>query len=136
MLLTEHRAIQNRSNKKIKMTKSGFTLLEVLLAATLFTMGVIAVVWLFSAGLVSSVDAENTTVAMNLARQKMEEIKNLAFAGISDEPREAVSGFAGFEREVTVTQPETGLKHVTTTVYWMLKGDEISVPLKTYISSN
>ena len=116
--------------------KAGFTLLEILIAVTLFSVGVIVIVWLFSSALVGTVDAENTTIAMNLAQRKMEEIENLAYADIADEAKAAVSGFSGFQRDVAVTAPETDLKQVIVTVYWTLSGNEISVPLQTYISRN
>lgn len=123
------------------MKKTGFTLLEILIAIVLFTVGVIAVVWIFSSGLVSSIDAENTTIAMNLAQGKMEEIRNLAFASIADEAKAAVSGFSGFQREVEVDDPvgdptTDDLKQVTVTVYWTYQGGEVEVPLVTYISRN
>jgi len=114
----------------------GFTLLETLIAVSLFTVGVIAMVWLFSFGSAGSIDAENTTIAMNLAQMKMEEIKNLAYAGIVDKDKTAVSGFPGFQSEITVTEPETGLKQLVVTVYWTLKGAEVGVPLELYISRN
>lgn len=121
--------------------KSGFTLLEVLIAIVIFTVGVVVVVGLFASGLVSSADAENTTIAMNLAQGKMEEIRNLAFADDPTEPKADITGFSGFQREVEVDAPGvdpdiSDLKHVTVTVYWTFKGDEISVPLETYISRN
>ncbi len=116
--------------------KSGFTLLEVLIALLVFTSGVIVMMGLFSRGLVSAADAEDTTIAMNLAQRRMEEIKNLDFTGIVSEAKAPVSGFPGFQREVAVTAPETDLKQVTVTVSWTFKDDEISVPLVTYISRN
>ena len=82
------------------MKKRGFSLLEILIAIVFFTVGVIAVAWLFTSGLVGSIDAENTTIAMNLAQRKMEEIRNLNFASVAAEIRAEVSDFPGFEREV------------------------------------
>jgi len=117
--------------------KRGFTLLEILIALVLFAAGVVAIVGLFSTGIIGSVDAENTTVAMNLAQARMEEIRNLDFdTGIINEAKADVTDFPGFQREVTVTEPETELKLVTVTVYWTLKGGEVDVPLTTYISKN
>ena len=60
---------------------------------------------------------------------------------IDDEDREDVGDFYGFQREVKVDAPDvdpdmSDLKHVTVTVYWTYKGDEVSVPLETYISRN
>ena len=58
-----------------KESLAGFTLLEILIALVLFTVGVVVVVGLFGDGLLSSSDAESTTIAMNLAQKKMEEMR-------------------------------------------------------------
>lgn len=115
----------------------GFTLLEVLIAIVIFTVGIVTIVGLFSTGLVGSTDAENTTIAMNLAQRRMEEIRNLDFdTGIVNENKAEVSGFSGFQRKVAVTEPQTDLKQVTVTVYWTSKGGEPNVSLVTYVSKN
>lgn len=121
--------------------KSGFTLLEILIALIIITSGVVVIVGLFNTGLISSLDAEKTTIAMNLAQRRMEEIGNLDFANITDEAKAGVSGFAGFQREVEVSDPAGApttddLKEITVTVYWTYKGDEVNVSLMTYISRN
>ena len=115
----------------------GFTLIEILIALVILAVSIVFIVGLFANALVASVDAENTTIAMNLAQGRMEEIRNLDFdTEIVNEAKAVVSGFAGFQREVAVTEPETDLKQVTVTVYWAYKDDELTVPLVTYISKN
>ncbi len=121
--------------------KSGFTLLEILIALIIFTLGIVVVAGLFSTGLINSLDTENTTIAMNLAQRRMEEIRNLGFANIADEAKADVTGFAGFQREVEVDDPPgdpttDDLKEITVTVYWIYKGEEVDVSLATYISGN
>lgn len=120
-----------------RFTNHGFTLLEILIALILFTVGVIAIAGLFGTGLASSFDTENTIIAINLAQRRMEEIRNLDFdTQIVNEVKADVDGFPGFQREVLVTQPESDLTEVTVNVYWTFKGDEISAPLQSYISKN
>lgn len=121
----------------------GFTLLEVLITTVIISVGVATLVGLFGNVLVASSDAENTLIAMNLAQQRMEEIRNLGFANITDEPKTDVDAinFPGFQREVEVDDPVgeptiDDLKEVTVTVYKTFKGTEISIALKTYISRN
>jgi prepilin-type N-terminal cleavage/methylation domain-containing protein len=118
------------------MKKQGFSLLESLIAAAMFTVGTTIIISLFSTGFIGGYDAEKTSVAMNLAQQRMEEIRNIAFEDIDDEAKAIVTGFSGFQREVDVTESPTDLKQVTVTVYWTHKGDEINVPITTYISRN
>ncbi|MDP8230460.1 MAG: hypothetical protein P9L93_05090 [Candidatus Gorgyraea atricola] len=118
------------------ISRSGFTLLEVLIATVLFTVSTIVIIGLFGTGIIGGFDSENTSIAMNLAQQKMEEIRNLAFDDIVDEAKADVTGFSEFQREVDETESPTDLKTITVTVYRTYKGDEISVPITTYISRN
>ena len=118
-------------------SKKAFTLLETLLTIVIFTIGVTAVVEAMSINLISSLDAENTSIAMTLAQRRLEEIKNLDYdTEIVNEAKADVSGFTGFQREVTVTEPETDLKQVTVKTYWKFKSGEITTTLVTYISKN
>lgn len=117
--------------------RGGFSLLEILVALIIFTTGIIAVMRLFSQGMVGSVDEENTGVAVTLARQRLEEMRNLDFdTGVVNEAKAAVSGFPGFQREVTVTEPQTDLKQLVVNTYWTDKSGEVSTSLTTYISRN
>jgi Tfp pilus assembly protein PilV len=118
------------------LKEDGFTLLEVLIAVLLFTVGVVAIIGLFSAGLISSIDAENTAIAMNLARARMEEIRNKDFTLMNNEAKGTVGGFPGFQREVLVTTTLADLKQVMVNVYWTFKGGETDVSFTTYISKN
>lgn len=114
----------------------GFTLLEIIISIVLFTAGVVLVINLFSSALVSSIDAENTNIAMNLAQRRMEEMRNLSFNGIVSESKAAINGFTGFQRSVNVTTPYNGLDQVAVSVYWSYKGGEANTSLVTYISNN
>ena len=122
-------------------TEKGFTLLEVLVAIVLLVVGVAVLVGLFSNALIGSSDAENTTIAMNLIQGRMEEIRNLGFSNIIPEPKVDVSGFPGFQRKVSIDDPEgdptvNDLKQVTVTVYWIFKGNEVNISAVTYVSRN
>lgn len=118
------------------MKNNGFTLLEVLIVIILFTAGVVAVSTLFVNGMAGAHDAENTTISINLARERMEEIRNLGYANIANEAKANVTGFSGFQREVTVTEPETNLKLVTVKAYWKYAGGEIEFPVVSYVTAN
>ena len=114
-----------------------FSLLEIMIAIMLFTVGTISITGLFNIGLFGDLDAENTSAALTLTQQRLEEIRNLAFdTGIVNESKATVTGFPGFQREVIVTQPQTDLKQVTVTTYWTAKANEVGASLVTYISRN
>ena len=114
--------------------KDGFTLLEILITIVLLTVGVVALVQMFNMGMFASADTENTLVATNLAQEKMEEIRNKAYLDINDEEKAEVPDFTFFQREVVVSVPQAGLKLVTVSVYWTVRGQEQTVSLVTYVS--
>ena len=118
-----------------KRLSGGFTLLEVLLALLLITLGTLALSQAFSVGLFTSAEDESILTSTNLAQEKMEEIRNKTYSSISNEARAAVSGFSNYEREVVVTTPVTNLKQVSVNVYWFNKASELSTSLVTYASN-
>jgi len=124
-------------DKQMISSCKAFSLLEILIAIMIFTVGIISILSLLNMGLFGDLDAENTSTALALTQQRLEEIRNLAFdAGIVNESKAPVAGFSGFQREVIVTQPQTDLKQVTVTTYWTAKANEVGASLVTYISKN
>lgn len=115
--------------------EKGFTLLEVLLTIILIAVGFTALLQAFSIGLFSGAENENELIAMTLAQEKMEDLRNRTYVSIVSEARAAVTGYPSFERQVVVTTPQTGLALITTTVFWASKGSDLSVVLVTYISN-
>ena len=137
-------SVLRNTQYSIHNTKKGFTLLEILLTLVLFSVGVVGIAGLFSYTLDSSLDAEYTEIATNLAQARAEEVRNIAYDDIADEAKAQVSvigytlppEFQAFQRQVGVTEPLTDLKQVTVTVYWQFKGKEVSEQLVTYVSKN
>ena len=120
----------------MRSNKSGFTLLETLIAILLLSIGATALIWAFSAGLFASTDADNVDLALNVAQAKMEEIKNTSYSGIASAAKAAVPGVSGFQQSVNVTVVYTGLKQVDVTVYWSPQGVETNISLSTYIANS
>ena len=114
--------------------KNGFTFLEVLLTIVLFSAGVVALIQVFGMGMVAAEDTQHTLVAANLAREKLEEIKNKAYADISGEAKAQLSSFSFFQRELIVSTPQAGLKLITVNVSWTVRDQEQIVSLITYVS--
>ncbi len=111
----------------------GFTLLEVLLTIILVVVGFVALMQAFSVGL-SAGDEEAEFVAIHLAQQRMEDLRNRSYANVINGTENPVPGFSGFSRAVTVSTAfplPAGLKEVTITVSW---GSPFTVSLVTYIS--
>ena len=102
-----------------------------MIAAVIFTVAIISIVWALSAGIFAVSDLENVKAALNLAQAKMEEVKGTAYAGILNQPKAGVPGFASFQQQVAVTTVQTDLKQVVVTVYWTAKGSETNIILTT-----
>lgn len=121
-----------------RTTSKGFALLEIMLSLLLLSVGVVSIAGLYVTALDSGLDAEQTNIAVNLAQKRMEEIYNLTYASVVSESKTALSApFASYSRQVTAAEigSPAGLKQVTVTVFWTIKGKEASISLVTYVSS-
>jgi hypothetical protein len=105
-----------------------------MLALLLLGTGFAVLLQFVSAGLFASGVNENEVIAANLIQEKIEESRNASYAGIADETKAVVTGFPAFQRSVSVTTPQTGLKQVSVTVYWSAKASEMSINMATYVS--
>lgn len=114
----------------MRFEKNGFTLLEVLIAAVILTVGVAALVWAFSAGIFATTDIEDVDLALNIAQAKMEEIKNTAFASLADSGPAADAYFPRFSTTVNVAEGQNPMQ-VDVTVAWQVKGSAASFTLTT-----
>ena len=112
-----------------------FTLLEVLLAIVLLTLGLVSILYSLNVGLFAGGVNEQELVAVNLLREKVEEIRNTSYPSIAPEAKAAVAGLSGFSREVTVATSQTDLKQIQVKVYWFSKGSETNLSLTTYVSN-
>lgn len=114
--------------------KKGFTLIEVLLATTLVILGVLAVVNAMAAGLYTDSSVEGQVVALNLAQEEMETLKNTPYVNLSASPMTALTGnFANYSRQVVLTTISTNLTEVTVNVSWNLGLMNSSVSLTTLL---
>jgi len=112
--------------------RKGFTLLEVLITVVVISAGITALLPTLSRGMVSDGYTEDMIIALNLAQEKMEEIKSSAtYAGINGyaSAKAALTGdFAHFQREVIVASDP---KEVQVIIYWTARGGEQSFSLGT-----
>ncbi len=119
--------------------RRGFTLVELMIAILFLAVGVIAVTFAFGRGMFATTDAETLEQAVALTQERLENLKGTAFASIANEARAPVSGWTGFDRQVTVTQPagtNANFKQVVVTVYWSTGGAELSTITTTYWVNN
>lgn len=123
-----HFLLKNRNREE------GFSLLEIMLTIVLFGTGFAMLLQVVSTCLFVGGQNEDTIIAANLIQEKIEELRNAAYAAIASEVKAAVTGFSAFERQVDVTIPQTGLKQISVTVYWFAKAAETSTNMVTYVS--
>lgn len=112
--------------------RKGFTLLEMLVAIVLLTTGIAVTLRMMSMAMFADANTENALIALYLAQEKMEEIKDASsYAAIDSfaSAQASLSGdYADFDREVTVSGDP---KQVNVIVYWDVKGAEQSLDLVT-----
>lgn len=112
----------------------GFTLLEVLIATVILTVGVAAIIWAFSAGMYATTDIENVDLALNIAQAKMEEIKNTPFVSLVDSGPTADANFSRFSTTVNVAEGQNPMQ-VDVTVAWNVKGGSTNITLTTLVAN-
>jgi len=117
----------------MKKRVKGFTLLEVLIAVIIFTVGTIAVTEAFSSGLFAHADASNMVIALNIARARLEEIKDTAFGSIADSGPTADTIFDDFEVTIDVDEGGNPME-VEVTVNWDTAGGETGITLSTIVA--
>jgi len=104
-----------------KDNDNGFTLLEVLIAIVILTVGLLGMASL-TVGIINgnkfSNDLSKATV---LAQDKMEDIRRVGYTGVSDETKaELPTPDNEYKREVIVTphSPGTNMKSISVKIHW------------------
>ncbi len=116
------------------MTK-GFTLIELLIAIVLIVVGLVALMGTMSVGICADAALEYRLTSLNLANEKLEELKDSDYSTVVPATESSISGFSWIDdRIVTVSEVDTDLKDVTVTVQWTQKGSTQSVAVETYIA--
>lgn len=140
--------------RKILSTPDAFSIIEVIVAISLLSIGIFAIVKMFPFGLQISKSSEEITVAAMAANEKMESLVALGYDGINTGTIEAKQKIStgsfgdvyGLYRETIVSyvdgnlaEPipvsDTGMKKIEITVYWMQStGEEKNVVFNRLIS--
>jgi len=123
-----------------KKTVSAFTLVEVLVAATIVALALTAIFQTFSMGMEVSYNAERETVAVALAQEKIEGTLALGYdnipVGISNKEKfsaDTESPFYSFEHQLEISfinanleesATDTGLKKIKVNIFWPNRGGE------------
>lgn len=132
------------------MKKPAFTFLELLVAITLFGVGMLSLVEVIPVNRKFITQSSQTTQAAFLAQEKMEEMRSLTYDSLpagTFESKGVVNNtggntFQAFQRQTIITNidnswattgSETGLRKVVVTVFWDEGNGERQYSLSSFI---
>lgn len=85
------------------MKDSGFTFIELILIIVIVGIAIIPLVQIFTTSLKGGAEAEANTIALELAQEKMEEIRELSFSTVSNSSGSFKIPFTSYSYQVTVS---------------------------------
>lgn len=119
--------------KRHRLLRGGFTLVEVMIAVTILAVASGGLIAAFTGCFTVNEGARNSTIAINGAQKKMEEIRNYDFDDIYSDYNGATFEVAGLHEEgsenkegsIVVDNTNSNLLKVTVTVCWKQKDGRI-----------
>ena len=119
----------------MKRGNEGFTIIEVLQAMAICAIGLLALSSLTVSTISANAKAKRITAGATLAADKMESIRNMAYAAVVEGADQVTQDNVTFTRawNVCTNCPIAGTKQVTLTVQWMEHKQE-TVKLETVIA--
>jgi type IV pilus assembly protein PilV len=125
-----------RSKPTVK-SKEGFTLIEIMIALVVLSIGLIALAGLQMSAIRGNTLSKRMTTAVSIANARIEQIKNMPYANIQSESSTQVTeSNMTFTRQVTVSNdiPVADTKTVNVTVTWKNGAKSHTVPISTVIT--
>jgi len=133
----------------MRKMKQGFTLIEVLIAIILIVSGLVVLMQVMSVAIFADSTLEYRLTALNLANEKLEELKDDGYSHANLDPASSsfteafISGFDFIDQRqwtvdyvdanLSTSVSDTGLKDITVQVQWTQKGGTQSVAVETLI---
>jgi len=122
------------SKKKVCDNKSGFTLLEVLIAISILTVGLLGVAQMQIMGIQGNYFSGNTTTALTLAEEKMEDLLGTSYinviSGNDANPIDETGQAGGIYTRTWIVANNTPIidtKTVTVNVSWDNASHQVSL---------
>jgi len=101
-----------------KLSKKGFSLIELMVAVVILAIAVLGIFLAFSSGWMGMANARDRTVATNYAREAMENVKNMDFEKIITTTKSVTNASKKYRIDVNVLLEAPNLKKVLTVVSW------------------
>ncbi len=118
----------------------GFTLIEILVAMTILSIGLLGVAALVVGVIDGNIISNKITTATVLAQEQMEDIQRQGYSGTAatdtttTEAYNSITNYGAYKRVtvIDVDSPDANMKTITITVYW--DSDAYSVALNTILA--
>jgi general secretion pathway protein I len=114
----------------LKRSQNGLTLLEVILAISILSFGLIIIVSTFSSGMRAAGSAYKMMLAQSLAQSKMEELLVAPWASMEGE---FGPDHPSFTWQVKRTPHDPGLQKIVLTIFWKERGKRREIRLETLV---
>lgn len=117
-------------------SEGGFSILENMISMAIFSVGILSISMLFTQTMTFTHNSEKLTVATNLAKGKLEELRNTPYANIVSGTDNDVVDNVQFDLKWTVANdlPVKGVRKVVMEVSWIDLRDDHTIKIETLFS--
>lgn len=117
-------------------SERGFSILENMISMAIFSVGILSISMLFTQTMTFTHNSEKMSVATNLAKGKLEELRNTPYANIvSGTDSETVDNVKyDFEWTVTNDSPVKGVRKVLMEISWTDLRKDHTIKIETLFS--
>lgn len=119
--------------EKIRSHRTGFSLLEVLIAIAVFVTATASIFLALNTGYFVFEDNRKMSLASLIAQSHLEKLNNMLFSEIKDSPGKKDVDYPDFTVAIDVEEKKDPLP-VEVKVSWFQRGEELNVSVKTLFS--
>ncbi|GEM_PF-1388955 len=119
-----------------RRSERGFSILENMISMAIFSVGILSISMLFTQTMTFTHNSEKMSVATNLAKGKLEELRNTPYANIVSGTDSETVDNVKFDLEWTVTNdsPLTGVRKIVMEISWTDLRKDHTIEIETLFS--